>query len=236
MPYTALQPMAIIHVHADESWTAGANYKLLGGIWVEKPHEADLRADIASFRRDTGMCRELKWKKVSKAKLSEYRAFVDLFFDSESAFHCIVLPCHILDWKTYHGSEELGFWKFYFQLLSRKLLEANTYHMRLDDRSTPTLSSQLDDLKAILNNWWAKQHPGEPRCTQSVEARDSKRDCIVQLADVLLGATAAKWNDSCCAQAKLALIEHIEGRLGRKLNMWTWPSEPKYNIWEWKPQ
>jgi len=230
-----LRPVPTIHVYTDESWTARANYKLLGGVWIEKSNEADLRANLAAFRRESGISGEFKWGKVSKRKLPEYRAFVDLFFSSKAAFHCIVLPCDVLDWKTYHGSEEMGFWKFYFQLLSRKMCAGNTYHMRLDQRSSRSLAGELDELKQILNNWWVKKHPGEPRCVRSVEARDSKKDCIVQLADVLLGAAAAKWNKSCKAQAKLELIAHIEAHTGRPLNASTWPGEPKFNVWKWEP-
>lgn len=227
-----LGPVRKVCVYADENWTTGAKFKLIGSIWAASDTDTCLRGRIAEFRAENGMTAELKWGKVSRAKLQEYSDFVDLFFAEPVGFHCIVLDCSILDWRWYHrGDEELGFYKFYFQLLSRKLKRGCSYYIRLDERNTRG-ADRLSTLEDVTNKWWNRERPAmAPNPVKSIEPRDSKKDDLVQLADVILGATAAAWNGVVTSAAKLELIAHIEERNWRRnLNRPTSASEGKFNI------
>ncbi len=122
--------MPRIHVYADESCTHGERYMLIGGLWIPATDEPNLRADIAQVRASTAMTAEFKWKKVSRTKLPAYQDFVSTFFQQCTAsFHCIIVDVTTLDYGTFaRGDAELGFYKFYFQLISRKLIPSVTAH------------------------------------------------------------------------------------------------------------
>lgn len=230
--------MARIHVYADESRLKGERYMLIGGLWVPASAEPTLRADIARFRTAGGVTAELKWKKVSRAKLPLYEDFVNIFFrHCEAAFHCIVIDVTLLDYKTFsRGDSELGFYKFYFQLISRKLTSGYHYLVFTDARRNRR-AYRLDALKICTNRWWAKQQ-GIPDAVpvHAIEARDSRQEDLIQLTDVLLGAVGYAWNEHAESPAKLNLVGYIEQQLGgASLREGTPPGRAKFNIWHWRP-
>lgn len=224
-----------LNVYTDESWTVGEPYKLIGGIWVPQQSEAGIRQVFTDLRDCGQLSAEFKWTKVSKGKLPEYSNFVDIFFDHEAVFHCIVLPSRLLNYRAFHGGdEELGFYKFYYQLISRKVIPGNVYSVFTDERHS-RYPYRLEVLKITTNRWCMKRYKLSSYPIRVVEPRRSHEEDFLQLVDVLLGATAAKWNSSVTSTAKLALIEHIEHRQGVPLDCPTHPSERKFNIWFWKP-
>src|SRR3954467_12214642 len=112
------------HVFCDESCTS-ARYVVLGGVITPADTVAVLDSLIQAWRADSGMLGELKWTKVSKAKLSAYREFVDLFFDPAKNdhlhFNAVVFDTSQVDYATYHkGDRELGVYKFYYTFLIHK--------------------------------------------------------------------------------------------------------------------
>ena len=227
-----------IHVYADESRLKGERYMLIGGLWVPAPAEPALRGDIARLRIDSHLTAEFKWKKVSRAKLSAYQEMVNIFMKHcEAAFHCIVIDVTFLDYNTFsRGDAELGFYKFYFQLISRKLLSGYHYLVFTDARRNRR-AYRLDVLKICTNRWWAKQQ-GIPEAApvRAVEARNSKQEDLIQLTDVLLGAVGYVWNGHAESPAKLNLIGHIEQQLGGvSLGKGTPQTSRKFNIWHWQP-
>jgi hypothetical protein len=227
-----------IDIYADESRLKEERYMLIGGLWVPALAEPALRQDIALLRTSYRMTAELKWKKVSRAKLSAYQDLVDLFVKHcDAAFHCIVIDVTLLDYKIFsRGDDELGFYKFYFQLISRKLAPGYRYLVFTDARRNRR-AYRLDVLKICTNRWWAKQQ-GIPDAApvRAVEARNSKDEDLIQMADVLLGAVGCAWNRHAESRAKLDLIGHIEQRLGGvSLSQGTPRSAPKFNIWQWRP-
>ncbi|MGB9594594.1 MAG: DUF3800 domain-containing protein [Anaerolineae bacterium] len=227
-----------IHVYADESRLKEERYMLIGGLWVPAPAEAALRADIAKLRAESRLTAEFKWTKVSRAKLSAYQDLVGTFLKHcDAAFHCIVIDVTLLDYSTFsRGDAELGFYKFYFQLISRKLLSGYHYLVFTDARRNRR-AYRLDVLKICTNRWWAKQQ-GIPEAApvRAVEARNSKEEDLIQLADVLLGAVGYVWNGHAESPAKVDLIGHIEQSLGGvSLGKGTPRSSCKFNIWHWQP-
>lgn len=227
-----------IHVYADESRLKGDRYMLIGGLWIPAHAEGALRSDIAQLRTDRRLTAELKWTKISRAKIPAYQDLVDLFMaHCEAAFHCIVIDVTLLDYDTFsRGDDELGFYKFYFQLISRKLAPGYQYLVFTDARRNRR-AYRLDVLKICTNRWWAKQQ-GIPEAApvRAVEARNSKQEDLIQLTDVLLGAVGYVWNGHAESPAKLNLIQHIEQRLGGvSLGQGTSRRTPKFNIWHWQP-
>jgi hypothetical protein len=74
------------------------------------------------YRDLYAMHAELKWRKVSRSKLAECKRFLDYFLTLNTAdqlhFKCIVLDTHQFDHRRFNaGDTEIGFYKFYYQLL-----------------------------------------------------------------------------------------------------------------------
>jgi len=223
------------NIYCDEASTTDARYMLIGGLWVPWEAEPRVRAALAEVRDRHNLQAEMKWTKVSATKLQAYKDFIDTFFtDASISFKCIVLDTHILDYKTFHrGDEELGFYKFYFQLVSRNLSIDHLYWLFADERKNRK-PYRLVVLRLTVNRWWKKRAELEP--LRNVEPRVSHGEDLLQLADVLLGAIAYAWNERKGSQAKLALVAHIAQRLGwPTLRIATRPTAPKVNIWKWQP-
>jgi hypothetical protein len=225
-----------IHVYTDESRIKGERFMLIGGLWVPEPSEAQLRGEIAAVRATFNATAEFKWTKVSNFKLPAYSELVNAFFKCpDVSFHCIVVDVTILDYARFHRSDtELGFYKFYYQLLSRKLQFGNAYFVYTDERRNRK-ANRLAALQIITNRYWGKFKQAGTKPVRTVEPRDSKREDILQLADVLLGATGYAWNSLSSSPAKLKLIGHIESKLGRTVTTFCLPGTPKFNVWHWKP-
>jgi hypothetical protein len=208
---------------------------IIGGLWVPWQLEPCLRDEIAGVRAAHGLRREMKWIKVSRCMLPAYREFVDTFFAIQGVtFKCIVLDTRIIDYDAFHkGDKELGFYKFYFQLISRNMQPGNLYWLYPDDRNNRK-GSRLPALKIITNRWCAKRMGVEP--LRNVEAKKSHDEDLLQLADVLVGACAYAWNERSESEAKLDLQYHIEKRLGRSLRT---PTDKIYrsnmSVWLWRP-
>ena len=65
----------------------------------------------------------------------------------------------------------------------------------------------------------------------NVQAVRSRESVLLQLADVLTSAAAARLNDALHpGSAKATIVEHLEQRLGRSRIQHTYKSEQKLNV------
>ena len=225
-----------IHVYADESRINNNRYMLFGGLWVPSTCELALRDKTKAFRGAERMINELKWCRVSRGKLGEYKRFVDLFFAEPAVrFNCLVVDTQLVDHDTYSGGDdELGFYKFYFQLLSRRLTEGCDYVIHVDHRNNRE-GARLPDLLRCVNRWWCKTRGALIEPVQAIRAADSKKEDLIQLCDVMLGAVGYTWNQHEGSPAKLDLVRHLEEHVGRRLNKGMPPHCRKFNVWDWRP-
>lgn len=224
------------NIYCDESGIRCCRYMLIGGLWVRREAEIALREALSVVRENYGLKAEMKWIKVSDKMLRSYRAFIDIILLSpDVAFKCIVLDTHIIDYKNYHnGDRDLGFYKFYYQLVSRNLDLENVYWLYTDER-TSRQNEPLSTLKSTVN-YWCHQKGAQHDSLRAVEARDSKADDLMQVADVLLGAVGAAWNGTATNAAKIALMSYIAKAYQRSTLATATPiSCRRLNIWKWRP-
>ena len=222
-------------LYCDESNIQSARFMLIGGLWIPQQGESVLRESLSAVRKNFRMTAEFKWTKVSQSKLPAYSAWLDCFFSNKDiGFRCIVIDTKLLDYRTFHkGDHELGFYKFYYQLVSRNIQSENSYWLYTDER-TNRKKNRLEVLKIITNRYWKKMADAEP--LRSVEPRRSHDEDVLQLTDVLLGALGYSWNESTGSPAKLSLIEHIRQRLRwPSLRQSTSSSATRFNVWQWRP-
>jgi len=225
-----------IMVFCDESRQTGSRWMLLGSIWIPRKLEEEFEKICFEFRQKTKNSKAyFKWTKVSKGKLDAYKELVDLFFKyDDMRFKCLLIDTHKLDFDGYHqGDAELGFYRFYFYLLSRTMVKVNQYFVLLH-RKDNQKKGRLGDLKDHLNRYFRYNYSIDRDIVSNVEPRDARLYNQLQIVDVLLGAVGYVWEGYNLSPAKLELIKHVESRRGKRLTVPSLPSERKFNIWEMK--
>ena len=213
------------HIYCDESRQTKERFMVLGGIMARADSVEKIDKTMQLFRTKQDMFAELKWTKVSNQKVEEYRRFVNLFFALNNSdvvqFHSLIIDNHQVDHRHFNqGDNEIGFYKFYYQLLIHSFGRVYTqcpdtrFHLYLDYRNS---SYSLDDLKTILNQGMRKKGAhGNPFLT--VEPCDSKMSELMQINDIILGAIGFQKNgfDSVAGakRAKVDLAAYIAERAG----------------------
>lgn len=123
------------------------------------------------------------------------------------------------------GDGELGFYKFYYQLLHHWILDFNAYRIFCD----------------IKTNRDPKRLPVLERCLaranlsssiDDIQSLPSHEVVLIQLCDLLLGAASSRINGTLNdGTAKAAVVQRLELALGRPL-IPTRKLEEKFNIFK----
>jgi hypothetical protein len=176
---------------------------VIGGLIINAETVEKFNNTIQKFRIEQKMFSELKWTKVSNQKIDQYKRFIEYFFALNNTdvihFHSIVIDNHQVDYKKFSkGDKELGFYKFYYQLLLHcfgkeyyREDEDVRFIIHLDYRNT---SYRLNTLKNILNNGIKKKYGAITAPFVSIEPRNSKLSDLIQLNDILVGAIGFEKN------------------------------------------
>ena len=218
-------------VYCDESrhdGAAGDRYMAIGGLWV--PHEAKpvLTRKFRDMKRSLGLNGEVKWSKVSTSRLPAYKTLVDFFFGEDLKFRVIVVDQSKLDVARYHGGDrELGFYKFYYEMLIKWLTKDNQYLILVDFKQNRG-ADRYTTLRTVLE----RKLKGIAWITD-LTVIDSRQSPLAQLCDILTGAVAASWcQDLETSRPKALLAQHIAGRLGRSSLRFVSPAPDfeKFNI------
>lgn len=240
--------MPILYVFADESRQCNERYMVLGGVILHSNSIDTYTKTMSSFRAKHNMRAEMKWSKVSNQKIDEYNVFVDHFFALANVnhinFRCLILDTHQFDHKKYNqGNKELGFYKFFYQLLyhcfcTAELSETNDVKIiiKLDERSS---KYKLSDLKDILNRGIKKYMGITSNRIISIEPIDSKASDIMQINDIILGAIGYQKNGfdliAGSKTAKIELAKYIASSAGiSSLKDNTAWGITRFKIWNFK--
>lgn len=180
---------------------------MIGGCWLKTKNRQLIKSSIHKLRSEHGINNEFKWSKIGSGKLDFYVKLIDLFFklDEKIHFRCIVIDTSKLDVAKFHDNDnELGFYKFYYQLLVHKISILHTYNIFCDYKSN-RVPCRLIDLQDCLRN---KKHFQTINTVQSIQ---SEHSVAIQLTDILTGAVSAKFNGQLGSSSpKMKIIERIE--------------------------
>jgi hypothetical protein len=97
----------------------------------------EIKARVGALRERHQAWGEIKWSKVSPNRGDFYVELIDLFFayGENLRFRCIAVDRTQLDLALHDNDGELGFYKFYYQLLHHWILDFNAYRIFCDIRS-----------------------------------------------------------------------------------------------------
>ncbi len=233
--------LPLMHVYCDESSQTKNKYMVIGGIWIPEPNVKKIDDEILDFRNTSGMSNELKWGKVSKGKLNEYKQFVDIVFSylvkRHLVYRCIVVNMWDYDINKFsNGDSELGFYKIYYQLLLQNYLNGYRYIVYPDDRQN-SYKHRLEALKIILNRGIKKKYNVEANPIRAIEARKSHEVNLIQAVDLFTGAIGYKWNkmdfkpDASAAKIELAQYIAYKANLSTLMICHNKQQSPNFHIW-----
>jgi hypothetical protein len=174
---------------------------------------------------------EIKWTKVSPAKLDFYRAVLDWFLGSDAlSFRCLVLPDKARTMQRLpDASRDHLYYGLYYQLLRQQLEPENRYRAFLDMKDTRG-REKLSELTKLL-----RTDADEFSQLQQMQHVRSHEIGLLQITDFLLGAVgyARSIAPEQGSSAKLALVRHLEEKLGFSLDADSPPGSAKVRIATW---
>lgn len=204
-------------------------YMVIGSIWIPKDNRSSLKNKIKQVRAKYNISRgEIKWQYVAPSKLDFYKEVVKKFFEEGDSvrFRCIVVDTKQVDLATYHDSDaELGFYKFYYELLHQWIRGNDKYFIYTDIKTTRK-KNRLKELHRILNR--ASLFAD----IVSVQAIPSKESVFIQLADLLIGAVGYSCHSYSKSSAKNEIVKLIADEIKRSPCEGTVRDEKKFNVFK----
>lgn len=202
----------------------------IGGLWVPADQRDRLKFALNRAAETTDLNAELKWSKVSVQRLAGYKAFLDVFAQfPDVLFRIIVVDQTKLNLSAFHqGDRELGFYKFYYEMLIKWLQPQTEYVILLDHRDN-SLRGRCTDLRRVL-----QRKAPELTFIRQLALEDSQASRIAQLVDLLTGATTAAWCKPSATGPKSDLQRHIAGLVGRRRldSPSLSPAPEKFNVFQ----
>ena len=203
-----------------------AQFMLIGSLWLQTENREEIKKAIHALRDRHKIGGEFKWQKVSPSRVLFYQELTECFlsFGDLLRFRCIAIDHEKVNLVHYHDNDqELGFYKFYYQMLRHWLDDFNEYAVFCDCKKNRD-PRRLDVLRSCLDV------SSLSSTVSRVQAIRSDESVLIQLADVLTGIAAARLNQSLrMGSAKELLVQTFESRLGRSIRH-TFKAEQKYNV------
>jgi len=216
--------------HPDAFWSKASNcasFLLIGGLWLPAELRSKVKTQIKDLRTKHQFKQEIKWRKVHRDRLEFYLSLVELFMmhGDQLRFRCIAVEAQKVDMIKFHNDDrELGFYKFYYQMIRYWIDDLNEYSI-FCDLKTNRVRGRLYTLKRVLNN------ANLTAQVTNVQALPSLQVDLLQMADLLLGMASARMNNSIKPEsAKNDLTKYLEQKLGVPRLTPTSRSCHKFNI------
>lgn len=200
-------------------------YLMIGSLWLPGELRGQLKNQILELRNRHQAWGEIKWSKVSPSRQKFYLDLIDLFIShgQELRFRCIAVDRTQVNLSLHQNDSELGFYKFYYQLLHHWIWDFNKYRIFCDTKTNRD-PKRLIDLKRCLTLSNLSSN------VESIQSLSSHEVVLIQLCDVLLGAAGSRLNHTLSeGTSKSRLVQTLETRLGHPLAP-TRRSEEKFNI------
>lgn len=185
-------------------------YLIIGSLWLPAELKGELKEKVKGLRERHNTWGEIKWTKVSPSRLPFYLDLIDLFesYGMDLRFRCIAVDSSQVDMRWHDSDEELGFYKFYYQLLHHWILDFNEYRIFCDTKTNQD-PSRLQVLQRCLSS--ANLSASIPQ----IQSLPSKQVVLIQLCDLLLGAASSRLNQTLQpGGAKEQVVRRLESHLG----------------------
>ncbi|KKW17024.1 MAG: Phage P1-related protein in restrction modification operon RflA [Parcubacteria group bacterium GW2011_GWA1_50_14] len=230
--------MSEINLYCDESnhlEKDGRHIMVLAAISCPKEHTPEINKRIKEIRarHELKTDFEIKWKKVSPAKIKFYLDVIDYFFDNpDIGFRGVVIDKKQLNHAAWNQSHDDFYYKMYFELLSKILDPSKKYNIYLDVKDTQG-KKKIRKLRDVLCN---NLYDFERSIVSKIQEVRSHEVQVLQIADLLAGALQFANRSDVLSPAKIELVNRIKSRSKYDLTKSTLLREAKLNIFHWVGQ
>ncbi|OGC78339.1 MAG: hypothetical protein A2Z27_04035 [candidate division Zixibacteria bacterium RBG_16_50_21] len=225
------------NIYCDESCHLehdGLGIMSIGGVWCPKSESRRI-SDIVRLIKDKHKARgELKWTKVSDAKVGFYKELLEYFFDTrEIRFRCLVVTDKSKLNHSYfnQGSHDTFYYKMYFSMLRPILSPTNRYNIYLDIKDTRS-KNKAQKLREVLCN---DVYDFTRQMIVKIQHIHSRESQLIQLADLLIGAVSFRNRGLSASSAKSTIASELESKIGQSLTQSTSLYTEKFNLFIFTP-
>lgn len=193
-----------------------------GGFAVSGNRINEIEDRIATLRDDAGITSEFHWSSYrGGAKRKAYETLIRYAFDlvnkRQAALHIIIAKFGGYDHKAKEGeNRDTSVNRMYYQLCLHRITafygKHRKIHIRLDAGND---SADICKMRNQLCAHAYKKYDALPNCVRSIEPVCSKNVGIIQMADVIIGAVAAKRNNVIHTSPKGELADFVLRASGR---------------------
>lgn len=230
----------LYNVYCDETCHLehdGINVMVLGAVWCPQSKLKEINQRIRQIKERNGVSptMELKWTKISPAKIDLYRDIVNYYFDDDDLhFRAVVIPDKSkLNHEQFHQTHDDWYYKMYFDMLKAIFNPTDNYEVYIDIKDTNSYR-KAQKLKDVCCN---SLYDFSQRVIKRLQPIRSEEVQIMQLVDILIGAVGyenrnfpAEFEKSA---AKQNIIELIKKRSGYTMRKTTLLREEKLNLLAW---
>jgi len=230
----------LYNVYCDESCHLENDHKnvmTLGALWCLDESKKNMFDRIRAIKEKHGLSKafEIKWTKVSPAKVNFYKEILSFFFDEPSLhFRAVVIKeKDQLDHSKFKNQDhDTWYYKMFFCLLNVVFEPHSRYRIFLDKKDTRS-GEKIMKLHDVLCN---SKYDFSKEIIETVQSVHSHEIELLQLADLLIGAVGYANRDLKTSSAKMELVSLICERSGYSLSSTTLFKEEKMNLFFWKPK
>lgn len=175
---------------------------------------------------------EIKWTKVSPAKIDFYQDVIDCYFSNTHLnFRALVVPNKDqLDHEFFNQDHNTWYYKMYFTLLKTMLDPKSRYRIYLDIKDTCG-GKKISKLHEVLSN---NLYDFSQEIVERIQLVRSDEIELLQVCDFLIGAIAYANRGLSTSAAKQAIIKKIQLCSGYSLTKTTLMKEEKLNLFVWQ--
>jgi len=227
----------IFNVYCDESCHLEKDCQqamVLGAVWCPLERTRQVSARVREIKVDHGLSPdfEIKWVKVSPAKVQFYLDVMDYFFDDDDLhFRALIAPDKSkLRHDRYGQTHDDWYYKMYFDMLKVILQPDARYRIYLDYKDTrgPAKVAKLHDV--LCNNMYDFSR----EIIERVQLVRSHEVEVLQLTDLLIGTVSYVNRGLSTSTAKTRLVDRMRARSGYALTRTTLLREEKVNLFRWR--
>jgi len=227
----------VFNVYCDESCHLENDHQkamVLGAVWcpMEKAREIAVRIREIKVKHDLSSRFEIKWVKVSPAKIRFYLDIMDYFFDDDDLhFRALIVPDKSkLRHEDFQQTHDEWYYKMYFDLLKVILRPDARYRIYLDIKDTRG-GDKVAKLRDVLCSSVLDFSREIIQTAQLVRSHEVE---LMQLADLLVGSVGYANRGLASSLAKLTLVARLRERSGYHLTRTTLFREDKVNLLVWQ--
>ena len=230
----------LYNVYCDETCHLehdGINVMVLGAVWCQQDKLKEINQRIRQIkeRNSVSPTMELKWTKISPAKISLYQDIVNYYFDDDDLhFRAVIIPDKSkLDHERFHQTHDDWYYKMYFDMLKVIFNPSDNYEVYIDIKDTNSYR-KAQKLKDVCCN---SLYDFPQKVIKRIQPIRSEEVQIMQLVDILIGAvgyTNRKFDEGFAkSPAKQKIINLIKERSGYSMTKTTLLREEKLNLLSW---